>query len=167
MATKDRQITTWLSKQVEFDYDAIQEYSDGESVYFVLCMRPDERALLLSSVNFYADWSDRWVNFPDELTRSDLLARTNESLVKELACSEDIELIITHLAALSLTMTEIRDRLGPAEGDINGRLADISVDLEDLKTAVDNAFPTSIFDQLEPVLNGVGVILGAPDIPLP
>ena len=84
-----------------------------------------------------------------------------------MACQDDIQAINTTLQNISLTLIEMRDRLG-------GPTADLSVDLNAIKTSID-AVNTSVealdiadlIDQVEPLLDGVGVILGAPAVPLP
>lgn len=160
----DQRVTTWLSKLVLIDYQDIQSLTSVEtSNYFVLCIRPDERALLSICLSHYVDWLDRWRNFPSEVDRSDLIARTYDSLGVELACSEDIELLNTNLAAINTTLGEMRDRLGDSQADLDTKLADIKASIDALETTL-AAIDPSLIDQLETILNGVGVILGAPSI---
>lgn len=159
-----KRVSTWASKQIVFDRDQIQgSLISGESEYVILCMRPDSVAYLLQLATFYQDWRNRWPNWTDS-QRVDLVARTVESLVLPLACSEDIQAIINQLTIIATTQAEIRDRLGPVDSAVTVSLDAIEDKLEEIRLALPDDFPTDIFDQVEEVLNGVGVILGAPGI---
>lgn len=162
-----KRVTTYTDKQVAFHKDKLANLTVGESGYYLICLSPAERWVLLTLLSFYDKFYNRWLGDWTRDEIDDLAGATMWRLTCPMACEEDFQLLIGHVAAISLTMTEIRDRLGPAEGDLNGRLQDISTDLEDIKTAVEAAFPSDIFDDLEPILNGVGVILGAAGVPLP
>lgn len=158
---KDSQVTTWLSKLPIFDYQDVLSLSNGESSYSIHCLSPDVRVLLLNLLVWYIDWKSTWVNFPDELTRADLLARAIYEVANQMACSEDIALVIQHLAAISLTQTEIRDNLGAVNTTLASELGEVNSSLATLITSVDGAFPSALIDDIEEILDGVGTILGA------
>lgn len=161
---KDNRIETWGSKQVAFDKDDLTAMTVGESDYYVICLTPQSRWLLLTLLEFYAIFENRWKNFTDD-ERFQLHSQTLKGMVCPMACSEDIQAINTTLEAINTTLIALSAKLGPTETDIDGRLSDLSDDMDALTAAVTSSFPSSIFDQIEPILNGVGVILGAPTIP--
>ncbi len=164
--TRDRRVTTWASKIGGIDKDTLSELTTGESAYYVICLSPASRWMLLSLLAFIEPYKNRWLNFTGEREIDQLIAETNDALVCPMACQEDIQAINSTLQAISLTLIEMRDRLGSGSADIDLRLTEIKTEIADLDvTLVDFGLP-DLIDKLEPMLNGVGVILGAPDIPL-
>ncbi len=61
-------------------------------------------------------------------------------------------------------MIEIRDRLGDTDADIDLRLTEIEAGIATLNTTVGTLDQSALIDEVEEILNGVGVILGAPDL---
>jgi len=157
----DVRTTTYHSKQVAFDKDRIAEFTEGESGYVVICLSPSERWFLLTLTEFYTTFRNRFTGGWTEDEFQALHAGVLRSLVCPMACETDIQTISATLTAMATTLAEIRDRLGPSEGNLDLRLVDLSDDLEALTTAVTAAVPSTLFDDLEPILDGVGIILGA------
>lgn len=161
---KDSRVTTWTSKQIGFSKQEMEDLTVGESAYYVVCLTPAERWYLLSLAHFYKDYANRWEGFTAD-ERDELVSNAVWRMICPMACQEDIQAINTTLGLINATLGEIRDRLGDGDADIDLSLQEIGTDLEELTTAVAESFP-SLIDQIEPILNGVGVILGAPTIPL-
>jgi len=157
----DARITTYQSKQVAFDKTRIAEFTEGESGYVVICLSPSERFFLLSLVEFLTTFRNRFEEGWTEDEFQALHSGVLRSLICPMACETDIQTISATLTTMVSVLTDIRDRLGPEDGNLDLRLVDIGDDIEALTTAVGAAFPSSLFDDLEPILNGVGVILGA------
>lgn len=160
---KDFRVTTWTSKQIGFSKQEMEDLTVGESAYYVVCLTPTERWYLLSLAHFYKDYANRWDGFTQS-ERDELVANAVWRLICPMACQEDIQAINTTLGLINLTLGDVRDRIGGSEADIDLRLQEINTDLEELTQAVADSFP-SLIDKIEPILNGVGVILGAPTIP--
>ena len=157
----DARVTTYQSKQVAFDKPRIAEFTEGESGYVVICLSPSERFFLLTLVEFLTTFRNRFTGDWTEDEFQALHSGVLRSLVCPMACETDIQTISATLTTMVSVLTDIRDRLGPEEGNLDLRLVDIGEDIEALTTAVGSAVPSSLFDDLEPILDGVGVILGA------
>lgn len=157
----DRQITTWLSKQLLFDKTTLTQIAtDDETEYFVVCLSPLSVAYLLQLATFYADWPDRFPDFTQR-ERDDLIATTVKGLVSPLACSEDIADIISQLQTMNTNLAAIATTVGEIHDDFETDLLAIESALQDIKTSIDSAFPSNIFDEVETILAGTATILGA------
>lgn len=163
---RDKRVTTWASKIGGIDKDTLSDLTLGESAYYVVCLTPASRWLLLSLLAFIEPYKNRWLNFIGIREIDQLVAETNDAMVCPMACTEDIQAINSTLQAISLTLIEMRDRLGGGSADLDLRLTEIKTEIADLDTALAALGLPDLIDKLEPMLNGVGVILGAPDIPL-
>lgn len=167
MPRKDWKVTTQASKIYRSDYASQSDLTQGEPDYWLVCLTPESIWLLSSLLAFQEVYKNRFINYPSVDNREQLLANTWFALECPMACQDDIQAINTTLQGILLTLQEMRDRLG-------GPTADLSVDLNAIITAI-NAVNTSVatldiadlIDQVEPLLDGVGVILGAPAIPIP
>lgn len=157
----DERVTTYQSKQVVFDKTRIAELTEEEDGYTIVCLSPSERWFLLTLVEFLTTFRGRFVGGWTEDEFQALHAGTLRSLVCPMACETDILTISATLTTMATVMGEIRDRLGDSETDIDARLETIADKIVLLTTAVESAVPSSIFDDLEPILDGVGTILGA------
>lgn len=161
---KDRQVVTWLSKQIAFDKaELVALATDEQTDYNIVCLSPLSVAYLMQLAVFYAEWENRWIGFTIS-ERNQLVADTVRSLSSPMACSEDIAAIITELQVMNSHLADLVTKMGDLETTVSGDFATIDATLATIKTAVDSAFPDSIFDELEPILDGVGTILGAPVI---
>lgn len=158
---RDDRVTTYLSKQVAFDKQRITDLTVGEDGYVIICLTPTERWFLLTLVEFLTTFRNRFAGGWTEDELQALHAGVLRSLVCPMACETDIQTISATLTTMATVLAEIRDRLGPEEGNLDLRLVDLSDDLEALTTAVSAAFPSSLFDDMEGILDGVGTILGA------
>lgn len=157
----DDRVTTYRSKQIAFDKTRIAEFTEGESGYVVVCLSPSERFFLLSLVEFLTTFRNRFEEGWTEDEFQALHSGVLRSLICPMACQEDIQAINSTLTLMVGVLEDIRDRIGPEEANLDLRLVDIGDDIEALTTAVGTAFPSSLIDDIEPILNGVGVILGA------
>lgn len=159
-----QRVTTWSDKQIAFDQSQLQgALVEGEGEYVIICLEPDSVAYLLQLATFYQSWKNRWPGWSDA-DRLDLVTRTVERLIFPMACSEDIQAIIDQLTIIATTQGEIRDRVGPVDTSLQETLDQINTTLTNIQAALPDDFPADIFDQVEEVLNGVGVILGAPSL---
>lgn len=159
----DLQIKTYLSKQVHFDKNIMVDLTDGEGEYYLVCLSPSSRWLLLTLASFYAEYYNRWENFSGQREIDQLTAETLEGLICPMACATDIQDITASLQSINVTLQQIRDSLGGVTADIDERLVEIETTAVALTTAVEEI--PSLIDILEPILSGVGVILGAPPLP--
>jgi len=158
---RDNLITTRESNLLHFDRDDIMSVMiEGESEYVVLCMRPDERALCLAAINFFVDYKNRWIGGWSELERLDLLGRANFALQKEMACSEDIELMNNTLASIASSLAEVSTKLGGETGDLNARLSAIETAITNLTGGVGDILDPTLIDQIEEYLAGIRAVLG-------
>ncbi len=157
----DERITTYSSKQVAFDRQRIAEFTEEEDGYTIVCLSPSERWFLLSLTEFYTTFRNRFTGDWTEDEFQALHSGVLRSLVCPMACETDIQTISATLTTMATVMAEIRDRLGDSETDIDVRLETIADKIALLTTAVESAVPSSLFDDLEPILDGVGTILGA------
>lgn len=163
---RDRKVTTWASKIGVVDKASQSALTDGEPTYWVVCMSPASRWLLLSLLAFIEPYKNRWLNFADVREIDQLIAETNDGIICPMACQDDIQAINTTLQGISLTLIEMRDILGGPTADIDTRLTEIKTEIQDIDlTLVDFGLP-DLIDKIEPITNGIGVILGAPDVPL-
>ncbi len=163
---RHQRVTTYKSKQVAFDKTLIPDLTEGEPDYYLVCLDPTQRWLLLTLLEFYTTFRGRFKGGWTDREIDQLHATLLKELIKPMACQEDIQAINTTLQSISLTLIEMRDLIGPPGSSVNSRLVEVVTELGDIETAVDDAFPDPIFDQVEAVLNGMGVILGAPVIPI-
>lgn len=162
---RDRRVTTWASKIGVVDKASQADLTEGEPEYWVVCMSPNSRWLLLSLLAFIEPYKNRWLGFDDVREIDQLIAETADGMICPMACQEDIQAINTTLQSISLTLIEMRDRLGDTDGDLDARLTEIKTEIADLDlTMIDFGLP-ELLDQIEPIMSGVGVILGAPSIP--
>ncbi len=123
--------------------------------------------MLLSLLAFIEPYKNRWVDFASDREIDQLIAETNDGIICPMACQDDIQAINTTLQGISLTLIEMRDRIGSPTGDLDARLTEIKTEIADIDlTLVDFGLP-DLIDKIEPITNGIGVILGAPDVPLP
>lgn len=165
--SRDRKVTTWASKIGIIDKASQADLTAGEPDYWIVCMSPESRWLLLSLLAFIEPYKNRWVDFASDREIDQLIAETNDGIICPMACQDDIQAIIAALQAISLTLIETRDRIGSPTGDLDARLTEIKTEIADIDlTLVDFGLP-DLIDKIEPITNGIGVILGAPDVPLP
>lgn len=161
----DWRITTWASKIPVIDKNDMADYTEGEGDYSVICLTPPSRFVVLSLLAWWHDFYNRWHNFSSQREIDQLYAETFLGVSCPMACSEDIQALVTAVQGIGLTMIEIRDRLGDVDGDLDARLTEVKVALETIDTTVASLDHSSLYDEIEPILSGVGVILGAPAIP--
>lgn len=161
----DWRITTWASKVPVVDKNDMADLTSGEGDYVVICLTPQSRFVILSLLAWWVDYYNRWHNFSGQREIDQLYAEAFEGVSCEMACSEDIQALVAAVQGMGLTLIEIRDRLGDVDGDLDTRLTEVKVALETIDTTVAALDHSSLYDQIEPILSGVGVILGAPSIP--
>ncbi len=162
--SSDHKVTTWAGKQVHLDRDYMLTQVEGEPEYYFFCLSPQSRWLAVSLINFFAEYHNRWDGWSGPRQIDQLVAETLEGLFCQMACAEDIQAIGATLTAMNVILGQIRDRLGGGSADLDVRLSEIKTEVEDLDaTLVDFGLP-ELIDKIEPMLNGVGVILGAPQI---
>lgn len=173
----DTRVETWDAKQIAFDYTVAQEMVTGEEsndAYTLHCLTPLERWLLLSLISFYPQFEGRWSDDWPSDTKNQLISETTRKLVTFMACETDVtriadileeqlpqltvmnaklDLIIEALTGMDTTVDTGFTALVTALGDIQGQI-----------TA--GIFEPDIIDQVELLINGVGIILGAPSIPI-
>lgn len=157
----DERVTTYQSKQVVFDKARIAELTEGEDAYVLVCLSPSERWFLLTLIEFFTTFRNRFIGGWSEDEFQAIHSGVLRSLICPVTCETDVQAISATLTTMVGVLEDIRDRLGPSEGNLDLRLVDLSDDLEALTTAVTAAVPSTLFDDLEPILDGVGIILGA------
>lgn len=162
--TYDPIVTTRASKQVHLDKDVMLARVDGLSDYFVVCLSPASRWLLISLLSHLSEYYGRWDNWDSTREIDQLSSETLLGLICPMACSDDIQAINTSLGAINSTLEEIRDRLAPDGEDLDTDLQAVVAAVIALDTTVSDFGLPELLDKLEPMLNGVGVILGAPPI---
>lgn len=161
----DSRVLTWYGKQVQLDKDLLIEATEGETTpYYMVCLSPQSIWLLLTLLEFYTSFPSRFVGFEDQREVDQLHADALRGLICAVACEQDIQDIVAQLVIMNDTQAEIWNTLGGEDGDLNLRLTEIETALQTLNTTV--ALLDPLIDKIEPILNGVGVILGAPDVPL-
>lgn len=163
---RDRRVVTWASKIGVIDKDLLADLTDGEPDYWIVCLSPASRWLLLSLLAFIEPYKNRWLNFTNVREIDQLIAETNDGIICPMACQEDIQAINTTLGLINVSLVEIRDALGGVTADIDLRLVEIKTAVEEIDVSLVGFGLPELIDKLEPMLNGIGVILGAPDIPL-
>ncbi len=162
---RDRKVITWATKIGVIDKASQSDLTEGEPAYWIVCLTPASRWLLLSLLAFIEPYKNRWLSFSGVREIDQLIAETNEGIICPMACQDDIQAINATLQGISLTLIEMRDLLGSPGGDLDARLTEIKTEVADLDlTMIDFGLP-DLIDKVEPIMNGVGVILGAPDIP--
>lgn len=155
----DKRVTTWQGKQVMFDNDLLTSLTEGESEYSFFCLLPDQVWVLLTLLEFYGEFHNRFVGFDTVLDIDNLRASTLRGLINPVACSEDLERIAVALEAMAVSLEAINLKIGPVESDLDQRLEDI----DDALVAIEAKLPSStLFDEIETVLDNTAVILGAP-----
>ncbi len=160
-----QKLVTHFTKQVHFDKDLLTDLTEGETTeYYLFCLSPSSRWLLSTLVSFYSEYYNRWDNFTGPREIDQLIAETLEGLNCHMACAEDIQAIDATLGNINTTLQEIRDALGGVTADLDLRLVEIKTEVADLDTALADLGLPDLIDKLEPMLNGIGVILGAPTI---
>ena len=161
----DHKVTTWASKQVHLDKDYMLRLTgEEEAEYYLVCLSPQSRWLLVSLVDFISQFYNRWDLWASDREIDQLVAETTEGLYCPMACSDDIQAINTTLATINTTLGEIRDALGGVTADLDLRLVEIKTEVADIDVALADLGLPDLIDKLEPMLNGIGVILGAPPI---
>jgi hypothetical protein len=163
---KDDIVITRRSKQAHFDYDVMQVDIAPLGGYHLHCLTPSARWLLVSLVEFYGEFHNRFDNWPDERSIDQVRTEALEGLICPMACEEDFQSLVAAVQGIGLTLIEIRDRLGPEAGDLDGKIEGVSDSVDGLTVQLADLGLPDLIDKLEPMLNGVGVILGAPDVPL-
>jgi len=155
---RDIRIQSWASKQVQIDKNLIASLTEGESECALYLLTPSEVWLLVTFLEFFGDFAIRWVNFDDQLDIDNLRSQTLKGLINPVACSEDIERIAVALETMAVSIQELNLKIGPDTPTISERLTDIELAV----TAIETKLPLStLFDHIETILNGTGVILGA------
>lgn len=170
-------VETWDDKQIAFDYTVAQEMTTGEEAedaYTLHCFTPLERWLLLSLVSFYPQfesrWSDDWP--PDE--KYQLISETTRRLVTVLACETDVSRIadileaqLPQLTVMNAKLDLIIAALSDIDDTVNVGLADLVISLAGIQGQITaGIFDDDIIDQVELLMNGIAIILGAPSIPI-
>lgn len=161
----DRLVTTRASKQAFFDKDKLTEDIDGLGAYNIHCLTPSSRWFLATLVEFYGEFHNRFENFSGEREIDQLRSETLLGLICPMACEDDFQALVAAVQGIGLTLIEIRDTLGGVTGDIDAKVETVGDNVALLTTELDSLGLPDLIDKLEPMLNGVGVILGAPDIP--
>ncbi len=170
----DKRIETYQSKQVFFDKAAMTEMTLGEDQYTIHCLGAEERWLILTLVSFYGDWVSRWSEDWTADERNQMYSNIIRRLICPVACETDVQRIadileaqlpeLTTLNGNLVTMTASLDTL---EVTTDIRLLAINDTLALIKAELDTGFiPSNLVDQVELLLNAIGVILGAPSIPI-
>lgn len=163
---KDWKVTTQASKIFDIDKDTLADLTEGESDYYLVCMTPASRWLLSSLLMFESDYYNRWSNFSGVREIDQLVATALEEMICPMTCTEDFLDLITAVQALNLSLIEIRDRLGDTNGDLDAKIETVGDNVALLTTELSILGLPDLIDKIEPMLNGVGVILGAPNVPL-
>lgn len=173
----DVRIETWETKQIAFDYATAQAMTEGEEendAYTIHCFTPLQRWLLLSLISFYPIFSNRWSDdWPSE-EKDQLVSETTRKLVTFMACETDITRIADILEAQLPQLTTINSKLDLVitaidniEGTLDTRLTEVVSGISDIKVQIGTStFEPNIIDQVEEILNGAAVILGASGVPV-
>jgi len=98
--------------------------------------------------------------------RDQLIAETLEAMYCPMACSDDIQAIDATLGEIRDALVGLSNKFGPVDADLDLDLQEIRDEISGLEVAVSSLDISTFIDKLEAILNGVGVILGAPTIPL-
>lgn len=160
----DPKVITHVSKQAHFDKDKMLLASNDWGDYELHCLSPQSRWLLTTLLEFYGEFHNRFDNFPTEREVDQLRADTLEGLICPMACQEDFQALVAAVQGIGLTLIDIRDRLGDSEADIDTKIETVATSVDGLTAELTALGLPTLIDKLEPMLNGVGVILGAPHI---
>ncbi len=170
-------VETWEAKQIAFDYTAAQAMTLGEEendAYTIHCFTPTQRWLLLSLISFYSIFSNRWSSDWPLVEKDQLISETTRKLVTFMACETDVTRIADILEAQLPQLTTMNAKLdliitaiNNIEGTLDTQLGDVVSGIADIQTQIGSStFEPNIIDQVEAILNGASVILGAPPIPV-
>ncbi len=160
----DLSVQTYESKQAYFDKAQLDlDIDDDLGDYFIICISPSSRWLLATLLNFYGEFHNRFENFT-EREADQLVAETLLGLICPMACQEDFQLLISTIAASNVILTDIKDRLGDGNSDIEVRIEELGTEVAALTTSLEALGLPDLIDGVEEILNGVGVILGAPEV---
>ncbi len=170
----NKRIETYEDKQVFFDKEVMLELTLGETGYTVHCLDPDERWLLLTLISFYGQWLNRWSTDWTEDERSQLFAKAVRRLVCPVACEEDVKRIadileaqLPQLTTMNGHFTNLVTVVDNLEETTDVRLLAINDTLALIEAELSTSLiPANIIDQVEFLLNGIAVILGAPSVPI-
>lgn len=162
--TADPLVTTRQSKQAFFNKELMLEQTPGESAYFLVCLSPETKWLLITMLNFYGIFHNRFEEFSGEREVDQLVAEANEALFTPMACSETMEDIAATLVSMNVTLQQIRDNVAALNTTTETGFDNVTTEVADLDVAMGDLGLPEIADKIEPMLNGVGVILGAPSI---
>lgn len=161
----DRRIETWDSKITSFDYDECIALTDGETdeSYTVHCLTPYARWFILTLISHYGEFTTRWVGWPAgdaEQTYSEAV----QGLVNVMTCETEVTRIAEATEAILAEFVTLNERVGLGGGgeSINDRLDEIEVRLGQILVRLpETPLDPGLIDQIEAILDGVGVILGA------
>lgn len=159
-------VTTQWANLAGVDYDELVSLSIEEPEYLVVCLPPMHRVLLQNLLAFQEPLISRWLNFPSMRVRDQLIAETLEAMYCPMACSDDIQAIDATLGEIRDALVGLSNKFGPVDADLDLDLQEIRDEISGLEVAVSSLDISTFIDKLEAILNGVGVILGAPTIPL-
>lgn len=174
---RSNRVETWDSKQIAFSYSAALEMTLGEveeDAYTFHCFTPLERWLLLSLISFYPLFDNRWSSdWPPEI-KSQLISETTRRLVTVLACETDVSRIadvledqLPQLTVMNAKLDAIILALSDMDNTVNVGLANLADGLAEIQGEITaGIFDDDLIDQVELLINGVAVILGAPPIPI-
>lgn len=161
----DRRLETWESKITSFDYDECVLLTNGETdeAYTVHCLTPYARWFLLTLASHYGEFTTRWVNWPNgEALQT--YSEAVQGLVNVMTCETEVTRIAEATEAILTEFESLNERVGLGAGgeSLNERLADIEIRLGEILVRLPSSpLDPSLIDQIEEILDGVGVILGA------
>lgn len=170
-------VETWDDKQIAFDYTVAQEMTSGEEAedaYTFHCFTPLQRWLLLSLISFYPQFDNRWSDdWPSDI-KYQLISETTRRLVTVLACETDVTRIadileaqLPQLTTMNAKLDLIIAALSDIDATVDVGLADLVISLSGIQGQITaGIFDDDIIDQVELLLNGIAIILGAPSIPI-
>lgn len=170
-------VETWDDKQIAFDYTVAQEMTLGEEAedaYTFHCFTPLQRWLLLSLISFYPQFDNRWSdNWPSDI-KYQLISETTRRLVTVLACETDVTRIadileaqLPQLTIMNAKLDLIIAALSDIDATVDVGFADLVIGLAGVQGQITaGIFDDDIIDQVELLMNGIAVILGAASIPI-
>lgn len=159
-------VVTRSSKLLVFDRDQMLEATSYQGAYNIHCFTPRARWLLSTLVNFFGDYHNRFQGFGGDREIDQIATEALEGLICPMACEEDFQALVSAVQGIGLSLIEIRDRLGPEDGDLDEKVLGVSTSVDLLTLEIEELGLPTLIDKIEPILNGVGVILGAPTVPL-
>lgn len=174
---RPNRVETWDDKQIAFDYTVAQEMTLGEEAedaYTFHCFTPLQRWLLLSLISFYPQFDNRWSdNWPSDI-KYQLISETTRRLVTVLACETDVTRIadileaqLPQLTTMNAKLDLIIAALSDIDATVDVGLADLVISLAGVQGQITaGIFDDDLIDQIELLINGVAIILGAPSIPI-